>query len=98
MFNNNNLTSVNVAGTTVPLASHISILGAKLDSILLLTTTQTLYLSRAFITSAHFSISVELWTISFLKNFQPYLATTGNSSWWRLLNTGKYWYIARLPQ
>jgi len=31
-----NLTSVNVAGTTVPLASHISILGAKLDSNLTL--------------------------------------------------------------
>jgi len=31
-----NLTSVNVAGTTVPLASNISILGAKLDSNLTL--------------------------------------------------------------
>ena len=31
-----NLTSVNVAGTTVPLANNISILGAKLDSNLTL--------------------------------------------------------------
>ena len=44
-----NLTSVNVAGTTVPLPSNISILGAKLDSNL----THTLHLGRAFTTSAH---------------------------------------------